>query len=334
MLELLDNSNNIILTCHKSPDGDALGACLGMADFIRNYLQKSCTIAVPDAFPDFLKWMPGQEQIIRYDKHKEEIDKQFAEADLVFSLDYDSPGRVGDMEATFRAYKEHKVLIDHHSDPQANYDVVCHHEDASSTCELVFRILYQLYGLENLSKVSCICLYTGMMTDTGCFAYNSNSSEIYLIISMMLSKKIDKDKIYRNVFYNYSSWAVRLRGYVMYQKLNVFDDLHACYYSLTKDEMQRFHFIKGDAEGLVNVPLAIKGMKLSISLREDDRRENVIWVSIRTIGNFSAKEVAQQFFNGGGHFNASGGHLDCSMDEAVQITRTAIKHFANELKGN
>ena len=118
----------------------------------------------------------------------------------------------------------------------------------------------------------------------------------------------------------------------MSQKLNVFEDLHASYYALSRQDMRDYHFIKGDAEGLVNVPLRIKGMKMSISLREDDRKDNCIWVSLRSVDDFSVNEVAQKFFNGGGHFNASGGHLDCSLAEAEKITRQAIMYYADKLK--
>ena len=170
------------------------------------------------------------------------------------------------------------------------------------------------------------------MTDTGGFTYNSTRPEIFFIICQLLTKKIDKDKIYRNVFNNYSSWAIRLRGYLMSQKLNVFEDLHASYFTITRQDMKDFRFIKGDAEGLVNEPLRIKGMKMSISLREDDRKDNCVWVSLRSVDDFSVAEVAEKFFNGGGHLNASGGHLDCSMEEAVRITRNAITYFADELR--
>ena len=118
----------------------------------------------------------------------------------------------------------------------------------------------------------------------------------------------------------------------MSQKLNVFEDLHASYFTITRQDMKDFRFIKGDAEGLVNEPLRIKGMKMSISLREDDRKDNCVWVSLRSVDDFSVAEVAEKFFNGGGHLNASGGHLDCSMEEAVRITRNAINYFADELR--
>jgi phosphoesterase RecJ-like protein len=171
-----------------------------------------------------------------------------------------------------------------------------------------------------------------MMTDTGGFTYGSNRPEIFFIISQLLTKGINKDKIYRNVYHNYSSWAIRLRGFIMYNKLNVLDSVHASYFTLTRKEMELFHFMKGDAEGLVNIPLQIKGMKLSISLREDNQKDNLIWVSLRSIDDFPCNKMAEEFFNGGGHLNASGGKLSCTMEEAEEIVREAIKSYEELLK--
>jgi phosphoesterase RecJ-like protein len=188
-------------------------------------------------------------------------------------------------------------------------------------------------GFEDLGKKFAVPVYCGMMTDTGGFTFNSTRPEIYFIICQLLTKHIDKDKIYRNVFNNYSQWAIRLRGYLMSQKLNVFEDLHASYFTLTRQNIRDYHYVRGDGEGLVNEPLRIKGMKVSISLREDDRIDNKVWVSLRSVDDFSVEEMAKKFFNGGGHFNASGGQLDCTMEEAERITREAIKYYAPQLKG-
>ena len=170
------------------------------------------------------------------------------------------------------------------------------------------------------------------MTDTGGFTYNSTDPTIYFIISQLLTKGIDKDKIYRNVFNNSSLSAIRFRGYLMSEKLRVVEGLHASYYCVTRQDMKRFHFIKGDLEGLVNEPLRIKGHKFSISLREDTERDNLILVSLRSVDDFPCNKVSEQFFNGGGHLNASGGKLFCSMAEAEVVAQKAIKAFEALLK--
>ena len=329
--ELLAASKNIILCCHKSPDGDALGAVLAWAEFLR-LEGKEAMVVVPDAFPDFLRWLPNVEKIVRYDKHQELVDKKLQEADLIFGLDFNVTDRVEGMKDALDSSPAKKVIIDHHLNPCVKDALIISHPEMSSTCELVFQILWQLGKFEIVNRKIASCIYCGMMTDTGGFTYGSNRPEIFFIISQLLTKGINKDKIYRNVYHNYSSWAIRLRGYIMYNKLNVLDSVHASYFTLTRKEMDLFHFVKGDAEGLVNIPLQIKGLKLSISLREDNQKENLIWVSLRSVDDFPCNKMAEEFFNGGGHLNASGGKLSCTMEEAEKIAREAIKNYEELLK--
>ena len=328
---LISDAKNIIITCHKSPDGDAIGSTLGWAEYLRS-IGKEPTIIVPDQYPDFLSWIPNTEKIVRYDKHPEKCDMLFKIADLVFCLDYNTTSRVDEMEKALVSSTAPKVLIDHHLDPDVPAVLTISHPDLSSTCELVFRIVWQLDGFNRLSKQFAIPIYCGMMTDTGGFLYNSTRSEIYFIIGELLTKHIDKDKIYRNVYHNYSESRIRLMGFVMYEKLVYLQESHAAYYSLTRQEQKRFHFIKGDAEGLVNIPQQIKGLKLSISLREDTDKPNIVWVSLRSVDDFPCNKMAEEFFNGGGHLNASGGRINGTMEEAIAIVNQAIKAYDTLLR--
>lgn len=328
----ITKAQHIVIVGHSRPDGDAIGSCLAWATYLAEHFGKDAAIVVPNAFPDFLFWLPGREKIVRYDKRPDGVKQLFAESDLVFCCDFNLYSRVDDMEEVLRNAHGEFVMIDHHLGNDIDTVVRASFPDLSSTCEIVFRMVWQLGGFDTLSKKFAICDYCGMMTDTGGFTFASTRPEIFYIICQLLTKGIDKDKIYRNVFNNYSSWAIRLRGYLMSQKLNVFEDLHASYYTLTREDMKNFHYVRGDAEGLVNVPLQIKGMKCSISLREDDRVDGRIWVSLRSVDDFSVEEMAKRFYNGGGHFNASGGRLDCTMNEAVAITKKAFEYYAEQLK--
>ena len=329
--QLISNAQNILITCHKSPDGDAIGSSLGWADYLRS-LGKDATVIVPDQYPDFLKWMPNTEKIVRYDKHKEKCNMLFKITDLVFCLDYNTPSRVDEMESSLVSSSAPKVLIDHHLDPNVPAVLTISQPEASSTSELVFRIVWQLGGFERLSKQFAVPVYCGMMTDTGGFLYNSTRPEIYFIIGELLTKNIDKDKIYRNVYHNYSEDRIRMMGYVMYEKLVYVPKLHAAYYTLTKEEQKRFNFLKGDAEGLVNIPQQIKGLKLSISLREDSDKPNLVWVSLRSVDDFPCNKMAEEFFNGGGHLNASGGRVNGTMQDAVETVKKAFRAYQNKLK--
>ena len=328
---LVHNADTIVITCHQNPDGDALGACLGWAETLR-FLGKEPQIFVPDQYPDYLQWMPNSEKIIRYDKHKDGCNWTLEHADLIFCLDYNSVTRTGEMQDAISASKAKRVLIDHHLDPEVDTVVTISQPEASSTCELIFRLVWQMGLFDALGKHFAVPIYTGMMTDTGGFTYNSCHPEIFFIISQLLTKGINKDKIYRNVYNNFSENRLRLMGYVMYEKLVVDPQRHASYFTLTRSDLRRFHFIKGDAEGLVNMPLQIKGHKLSISLREDTERDNLVWVSLRSVDQFPCNEVAARFFNGGGHLNAAGGRINGTIDEAVRVAQQAILAYSAALK--
>lgn len=331
MNQLISNANTILITCHKSPDGDAIGATLAWAEYLIS-IGKEPTMIVPDQFPDFLTWMPNSQKIVRYDKHREKCDMLFKIADLIFCLDYNTPSRVDEMEQSLVSSPAKRVLIDHHLKPDVPAVLTISQPEACSTCELIFRIVWQMGGFEQQTKHFAVPVYCGMMTDTGGFLYNSTRCEIYFIISQLLTKHIDKDRIYRNVYHNYSEDRIRLMGYVLYEKLVYIPKYNAAFYTLTKDELRRFHFIKGDAEGLVNIPQQIKGLKLSISLREDTDKPNIIWVSLRSVDDFPCNLMAEQFFNGGGHLNASGGRINGTMQEAIETVRKAIEAFSDRLK--
>jgi phosphoesterase RecJ-like protein len=331
MNQLISNANNILITCHKSPDGDAIGATLAWAEYLTS-IGKEPTMIVPDQFPDFLTWLPNSQKIVRYDKHREKCDMLFKIADLIFCLDYNTPSRVDEMEQSLVNSPANRVLIDHHLKPEVPAVLTISQPEACSTCELIFRIVWQMGAFEQQTKHFAVPVYCGMMTDTGGFLYNSTRCEIYFIISQLLTKHIDKDRIYRNVYHNYSEDRIRLMGYVLYEKLVYIPEYNAAFYTLTKDELRRFHFIKGDAEGLVNIPQQIKGLKLSISLREDTDKPNIIWVSLRSVDDFPCNLMAEQFFNGGGHLNASGGRINGTMQDAIETVRKAIDAFADRLK--
>jgi len=328
---LIADADSIVLCCHQNADGDALGAMLGWGEVLRQ-MGKDPLMVVPDQYPDYLLWLPNTEKIVRYDKRRDYVDTVLKIADLVFCLDFNSAQRTDEMADVLCASPAKKVLIDHHPNPDVPTTLCISHPEMSSTCELVFRIVWQLDLFDNLGKHFAIPVYCGMMTDTGGFTFNSNNPEIFYIISQLLTKRINKDKIYRNVYHNYSEHRLRMVGHVLCNRLVVDEKRHAAYYTLTREDQKQFRFIKGDAEGLVNMPLQIKGLKLSISLREDTDRDQTVWVSLRSVDDFPCNEVAAQFFNGGGHLNASGGRLYCSMAEAVKIVEQALLAFENKLK--
>lgn len=327
-----ERAEKIVIVTHISPDGDAIGSSLGLFHFL-NSQGKTTHIIVPNAFPDFLRWMPGAKDIVRYDKYKEFADKLLNEADVICCLDFNALSRIGDMAQSVADAPGRKVMIDHHLDPEPFCRITISHPQISSTSELVFRLICRMGCFDDISFEGAECIYTGMMTDTGGFTYNSNNREIYFIISELLSKGIDKDEIYRKVFNTYSEGRLRLMGYVLYEKMQVFPQFRAALIWLTKNEQNRFHYVKGDTEGFVNIPLQIKGICFSAFLREDTEK-NMIKISLRSVGQFPCNKVATEFFNGGGHLNASGGEFYGNMNEAIEVFKQALVKYEDLLLRN
>lgn len=328
--KIFSGCKNVVICTHTSPDGDAIGSSLGLYHYLKS-LGKNPTVIVPNYFPDFLRWMEGADKIIQYDRNRALSKNIINMADLICCLDFNAMDRIDDLATPIRYSNAKKVMIDHHLNPEKFCDITISHPEASSTCELLFRILTSIGGTDRIKRAGAECLYAGMCTDTGGFTYNSNDPDIFVIISELMRKGIDKDLIYRKIYNNYTESRYRLMGHILKEKLQVFPETHSSLFAITKEELSEYHYLKGDAEGIVNMPLCIKGQKLSISLREDTEKP-LIWVSLRSVDDFPANKMAADFFNGGGHLNAAGGKLSCTMEEAIEVAKRAIEAYKEMLQ--
>ena len=330
--KLFDDAEKIVIVTHVSPDGDAIGSSLGLLHFLETQ-GKNVHVVVPNAFPDFLRWMPGAKDIVRYDRYTDFANQLIGEADLICCLDFNVLSRIDAVARPVEVAKCKKLLVDHHLYPGEFCDVIISHPQISSTSELVFRLICRLGYFEDITLEGAQCIYAGMMTDTGGFTYNSNDRQIYFIISELLSKGIDKDEIYRKVFNTYSEGRLRLMGFVLYEKMVVFPQFRSALICLSKAEQSKFHYVKGDTEGFVNIPQQMKGICFSAFLREDTEKP-MIKVSLRSVGAFPCNQVAAEFFNGGGHLNASGGEFYGTMDEAIEVFKRALIRYEDQLLKN
>ena len=314
----IDNANKILLTGHISPDGDSLGATLGLYHLLKQ-LGKDVTVMVPNRYPSFFNWMPGIDKVFIMEENKTEAVKIIKESDVIFCIDYNTLDRVNGMKPLIEQSKAKKVMIDHHLDPNINCDVVISHPEISSASELVFRFMCRMGFYQEVSLESAECIYTGMMTDTGGFTYNSNNPEIYIIIKALLEKGVDKDAIYNKVFHTYSEDRLRLLGYCL-NKMEIIQECNAAIIVLTQEELHRFNYKVGDTEGIVNMPLQIENVNKSVLVREDKTQ---IKLSFRSQGDVAVNIMAEQF-GGGGHKNAAGGESTQSMAETLDKLRRVL----------
>lgn len=311
--QLIIDSENIVITCHVSPDGDAIGSTLAMCHILRA-MGKDARIVTPDLPPKTLMFLPGTRDIVVFTRNADLGRQLFSDADLVLCLDFNSPYRVDKMADTMLQSQGKKVLIDHHLAPDKFADLVISHPEISSTCLLVYKIICQLGLSEKIDRNVADCIYTGMMTDTGNFTYNSEDPDIYLTISELLKKGINKDRLYSRVCNTNSESRIRLIGYAISQKMQLFPEHHAALIALTQEELKQFKYEKGDTESLVNIPLSIPDISYSIFLRDD---VDYIKVSARSVGNFPVNRICEKHFSGGGHKNAAGGEFRGSVQEAI-----------------
>lgn len=325
---LIADAENIVITTHMSPDGDALGSSLGLAHVL-TFMGKTARVVVPDEPGKQLMFLPGAKEIVVWCRYREFAEKLISEADLVFCLDYNGLTRIDRMAPAVAASTAPKVMIDHHLGPEEFCGVTVSHPEMSSTCMLLFMALCNLELLAAIDTDAATCILAGMMTDTGNFSYNANDPRIYFIVSHLIEKGANKDDLSRRLFDTTSEWCLRLNGYALSKKMEVWKEYGAALITLTRDELNRFHYTRGDTEGLVNRPLAIPGVAYSVFLREEER---YIKVSMRSVGEFPCDEICSRYFGGGGHRNAAGGEFRGSLQQCVDVFKSLLKDNAKLIK--
>lgn len=325
---MIQKSNRVVVTCHMTPDGDALGASLCMVHVLLS-MGKFATVVVPDCPPQNLMFLPGSSHVVVASCRPERAESLLTDADLVVLLDFNDLKRIDRMAPMVEASKAKRVVIDHHLNPSIKADVLISRPDVSSTCALLYQVLESI-GLERrISREAAECCCTGMMTDTGNFSYNSNDPQLYRILERLVAKGVDKDAIYTRLFNTNTESRVRLMGYAQSRKMQILPEHQAAVIALSREELDEFGYKRGDTEALVNVPLSIPGITYSIFLREDE--PGYVKVSMRSKGNFSVKEICEAHFGGGGHVNASGGEMRAPLEEVLQRVIDVLSQYDSML---
>ncbi len=303
----------VAIVPHENPDGDAIGSAIGLAEVLANF-GHSTNIIVPNDYPDFLKWFGSEIKILKYDSDKKDAKAVIKSADVLICVDFNEAGRAGYMEKKILEFNRTKILIDHHPYPNDFCDYMVSEPEYSSTAELIFDIVYKT-GLEkNINKNAAEALYTGILTDTGGFNHNTSRPNTFKVVSELMKFGIDTERIQSGVYHNFSANRMKLLGYCLNEKMEVFPELRTAIISISKEELDRFGFQTGDTEGFVNYPLSIKNIVFSVLFIE---KEKIVKASFRSKGNFATNQFAKDHFNGGGHLNASGGESELSLDKTI-----------------
>jgi phosphoesterase RecJ-like protein len=322
--EFVDQAQSIVITSHKSPDGDSIGSSLALYHILKKW-GKQVQVVHPDPAPEFLQWVSGQNQIIDFETKAEQAISILQTADLVFCLDYNEPSRVGDqMQAYLMASNATKVMIDHHLHPADFCQAVISETSACSTCELIYKWVQDVDRLDDLDEVSGACIYLGIMTDTGSFRFPSVSAFTHEIIADLIRRGVKHYLIHESVYDTNTVDRIKLRGYALSEKLVCLNDIHVAYASLSAEELKKYNYQKGDTEGLVNQILGIQGIKMAVLFVEKDGK---VKISFRAKGDYFVNELAKTHFDGGGHAYASGGISTESLEKTVEKFVTFVKDF-------
>ena len=325
---LLGSRRKIVIIPHINPDGDAIGASSALYLFLKRS-GHDVTIISPNDYPHFLKWMPAESTILKFDTKAKQAKVLIESADIIFTLDFNSLSRIGDMQEIVAKAHGTFVMIDHHQQPD-NYAKYSYSDPSiGSTCEMIYNFIQWLDGEELIDVDMASCLYTGIMTDTGSFRFPSTTSSTHQIISSLIDKGIDNAGIHNAVYDTNSSDKLQLLGCAL-KNLVYLAEYRTSYITLSQDELNTFNFKKGDTEGFVNYGLSVDGVKLAAIFIENEE-EGIVKISLRSKGDFSVNEFAREHFHGGGHTNAAGGKSNLSLQETVSFFRGILPRYKQQL---
>ncbi len=325
---LLASPQKAVIIGHKNPDGDAIGSCLGLSFFLKK-IGHSATVVMPNDFPDFLKWLPGVEEVVIYEKETEKSTQLIEEASLIFTLDFNSLERVGELQQILESADAKFIMIDHHQQP-ADYAVATFSDvTMSSTSEMVYHFMDALGHSEILSEAIAINLYTGIMTDTGSFRFSSTSPTTHRVAAKLIEAGADSALINQNVYDTNSPDRMKLLGLAL-SNLHILPEYRTAYITMSQKELDAHNFKKGDTEGFVNYALSLQGVVFAVIFIEN-KQESIVKISFRSKGEFSVNAFARNHYSGGGHNNAAGGKSSQSLNKTISEFISILPRYKDEL---
>lgn len=313
---LLAGSKNIVITCHRNPDGDAMGSSLGLYHYLVKKGHKA-TVIVPNEFPDFLAWLPASSSCVVFERDNDTATRILKGAEIVFSLDYNVLSRTGDaMEQALTALDASFIMIDHHQAPGDYAAITFSDTSYGSTCEMIYHFIDALGDRNMLDTTIGTCLYTGIVTDSGSFRYSSTTGTTHRIVAEFIDLGIDNSAIHSLLFDNHSQSRIQILARALHN-MKVLPQYGTSYMSLSQDELNNFGHNKGDTEGIVNYGLSMKGIVFTAFFTEN-KDEGIIKISFRSKGDFDVNAYARKYFSGGGHINAAGGRSGETLEATIQ----------------
>jgi bifunctional oligoribonuclease and PAP phosphatase NrnA len=319
---LLSSPKHIVIAVHQRPDGDALGAGLGLAAFLKKQHHQVRVIA-PTAFPAFLNWLPGASEVIVYDRGQQE--QSFAlldKAEIIFCVDFPTLSRLHGMEQKVRDAAATKVVIDHHPKTEEFGDLVFREPKAAATSELLYEIIEALGATVLVDRDIAECLYAGIMTDTGSFRNPNTTAKTHQITASLMHHGADVTKVSRLVYENNSLNRLEFLGFALSNRFVVLKEYGAAYFFIRKEDYKKYRLQTGDTEGLINYALSVQGIVVAAVIKE---KRDAVRLSLRSSGAIPVNAWAEEYFEGGGHKNAAGGTSHLTLEETIAKFESLVK---------
>jgi phosphoesterase RecJ-like protein len=324
LTELLAQPKQIVITTHHKPDGDAMGSSLGLYNYLIQ-LGHHVKVITPTDYPEFLWWLPGNEEVLIYTENLELSGELIGNADIIFCLDFNALNRINEMGEVVRQSNAYKIMIDHHLEPEDFDDFRHWNINACAAAQLVYEFITVILNHRELvNKDVATCLYTGIMTDSASFRLPNTTSAVHRMVADLIDDGAVNWRIHELIYSSASENRLRFLGYCLSSKLEVLHEYHTALITVNKQELQKYDIVTGDTEGIVNYALSITGIRLAAFIVE---RTDKVKFSLRSTGEFPANEICKKYFNGGGHRNAAGGQYTGTLNEAVEKFKQLLPEY-------
>lgn len=324
--EILSFPKEISIISHRNPDGDAIGSSLGLAGFLRK-LGHNVKVIFPSDYPTGYAFLEGISQSVIFDLDPKGAREAVDKSNVIFCLDFNGLDRIDKLGENVQFSKAKKILIDHHLDPEPFTDIEFSETAASSTCELVFKVIDQMGYRDKICPETGECLFTGLITDTGSFRYGTRPYT-YEVAAALKELGVDDYKLADKIFNSQKEKHLRLLGHCLANRMEVMKDYGVGIMYLTRKDYADFDIQRGDTEGIVNYMLMMEDIKVAAFVLE---QPSIIKISLRSKGDISVQEIAQKYFNGGGHKNAAGGGVYASLQDIIDKVKKVMPLYLPKL---
>lgn len=307
----IEAADSIAITGHIHPDGDCIGSCLGLRQYILdNFPEKTVAVYLESPAPEF-QFLSGAGSI-----------RQEAEAvryDLFFVLDCSSLDRIEPFISMYENAAK-TFCIDHHISSKGIGQEYILKPQSSATCE----VLYELFDSDHISLDCAYCLYTGIVHDTGVFKHSNTTKQTMEYAGDLISKGINTSKVIDKTFYQKTFTQNRVLGQALLNSC-LYEDGQVILSYLTGEEMKQLAAGSGDTNGIIDQLRVTKGVEAAVFLYALDA--DTYKVSMRSNGKVNVAAISEEF-KGGGHVRAAGFSMKADLAE---VTETVLSRIQKQL---